>query len=63
MMAQAETQSDPISGSLGFEKGMGINNTENADIKFERYLNKLKPVTFHNDENINTTWSSLTWAE
>lgn len=42
---------------------MGVNNTENADVKFEKYLNKLKPVTFHNDENINTTWSSLTWAE
>jgi len=63
-MAQAEVQDDPIYGSLGLQKPfLGTNNTEFEESRFENYLNKLKPVEWHNDENVNTTWSSLVWAE
>jgi hypothetical protein len=68
-MAQVETHSDPIFGSLGYEapeypsNRNGTNNTDFSEAKFENYLNRLKPVVYHNDENVNTTWSSLAWAE
>jgi len=67
-LAQAESsveaRDDPIFGSLGMPKQfLGSNNTEFAAAKFENYLNHLKPVQWHNDENVNTTWSSLVWAE
>jgi hypothetical protein len=42
---------------------LGVNNTEFEEAKFENYLNHLKPVQWHNDENVNSTWSSLVWAE
>ena len=65
-MAQIESEAkdDPIYGSLGPPKPfLGVNGTEFVAAKFESYMNSLKPVKFLNDENVNTTWSSLIWAE
>lgn len=60
----AQATSDPIFGSAGYTPPfLGVNNTEFAEAAFEKYLNGLKPVEWHNDENVNTTWSSLAWAE
>jgi hypothetical protein len=49
---------------LGYQPPfLGKNGTEFEDVVFERHMNSLHPVKYQNDAAVNSTWSSLTWAE